>query len=467
MVYWSRGHATEPINLEVAMNRMSCLTILLLGVFAGGCAAPARASSEPARVACRLEVDRGLLPADGPQRAVVKVSLRATEPPSAKERPPVNLAVVLDRSGSMSGQQKMERAKDAAIEALRRLGPRDLFSLVIYDHEVETLVPAQSAANTEWIEARIRSIQPRGNTGLFAGVSQGAAEIRKHIEDRRYVPRLLLLSDGLANVGPSTPEDLGRLGTALMKEGIAVTTIGVGSDYNEDLMTRLSQASDGNAYFAASSTDLTRIFRAELGDVLRVVAREVVLEIVCTGGTRPLRIIGREGRVHGERVEITLNQLYGGQEKYALVEVEIPESPAEQTLEIARATCRYQDALALRAAQSDGRASVRFTRDAGAVAHSANVVVQRDIAINTAALAKDEAISLNDAGKNAEASVLLRRESERLDRLAKQYDLPEVQQQAAELSAKSTVLGSRALNSNERKIMRTDSYQYRNQQQEK
>ena len=442
------------------MKHSTILTTALLALMCG-CTSPARAATE--RVACTIELDHSLLAAEAVQHTVIKVSLRAPELASPAERPPVNLVVVLDRSGSMGGD-KIERAKDAAIEALHRLGPRDLFSLVIYDHEVETVVPPQSAANTEWIEGRIRKIQSRGNTALFAGVSQGAAEIRKNLENAKYVPRMLLLSDGQANVGPSTPDDLGRLGTALMKEGIAVTTVGVGTDYNEDLMTRLSQASDGNAYFAAKSSELPRIFAAELGGVLKVVARQVVLEITCTGGVKPLRIIGREGRIHGETVELTLNQLYGGQEKFALIEVEIPAAHAEEVRDIAVASCRYADAITQHDGRASTRAAVRFTLDEKAVAGSVNVTVQKDIAINTAAIANDEAISLNDAGKNAMAAATLSKESARLHRVAKDYDLPEVEQQAAALAFKSRVLEGRVLNSNERKTMRTDSYQTRNQQ---
>ena len=114
---------------------------------------------------------------------MVKVTLEAPPPPSRDERPPVNLCLVLDRSGSMSGD-KIARAKEAAIEAVRRLSARDLVSLVVYDHEVETLVPAQSAANIEWIESRIRSITSRGNTALYGGLSHGAAEVRKNTGGR-------------------------------------------------------------------------------------------------------------------------------------------------------------------------------------------------------------------------------------------------------------------------------------------
>ena len=188
---------------------MKCLTRILgsvcgvlgAGLLAGLACLPARAG-----VGCRAELDRGVLPAGREETAVIKITMEPGHSRHSRRRPPVNLAIVLDRSGSMSGE-KLEKAKEAAIEALRRLDGDDLFSLVMYDHNVETVVPAQSARNSEWIECRIRDIRAGGNTALFGGVSQGAAEVRKHLGDD-YVQRIILLSDGLANVGPSSPDDL-------------------------------------------------------------------------------------------------------------------------------------------------------------------------------------------------------------------------------------------------------------------
>src|SRR5690606_7337943 len=122
---------------------------------------------------------------------------------------------------------------------------------------------------------------------------------RRHSEDRRFVNRVILLSDGLANVGPSSPEELGRLGTALVRDGISVTTIGLGLGFNEDLMTRLARCSDGNTYFVEHSGDLPGIFASELGDVLNVVARQVTIEIEFPSGVRPLNFVGRDGMIRG------------------------------------------------------------------------------------------------------------------------------------------------------------------------
>jgi len=445
-------------------NGMSVYGVLLASFLAAG----AGAASGGETVTCRVNVDRAVLSAGDSQRAVVKVSLNAPAIREKTARQPVNLAVVLDRSGSMSSAGKLEKAKEAAITALRRLGARDLFTLVVYDHEVETLVPPQSAANAEWIEARINGITTRGNTALFAGVSQAAAEIRKNLEGR-YVHRMLLLSDGQANSGPSQPEDLGRLGASLMKERIAVTTIGVGTDYNEDLMTKLAQNSDGNTYFVESSQDLPRIFSAELGDVLSVFARDVVVEVELLGGARPLRIIGRDGRVDGRRVQIRLNNLYGGQEKYVLVEVEVPAGTERDTLRLASARCSYHNLFSSRDEQVEGDTTVRFSKRESDVSASVDVAVQKDLMLNQMAEAKDEAIRQADKGDKAEAAATLKKVAVSVREKAKAYDIrDESVLKEAELTLEyGASVEQQGLDSRARKSMRTDSFQLRNQQMQR
>jgi len=416
-------------------------------------------------VKCRVEIDRAILPAGGVQKAVVKITLDAPAPPEKSMRPAVNLAIVLDRSGSMAGQ-KLERAKDAAIEALRHLGPMDMFSVVVYDHNVSTVVSAQHATNIEWIEGRIRKIRSGGNTALFGGVSQGAAEVRKNL-DGNYVHRIILLSDGIANVGPSSPEDLGRLGVALIKEDISVTTVGIGTDYNEDLMTRLSQNSDGNTYFVESSRDLPRIFTAELGDVLSVVAKKVHLIIECPGGVKPLNIIGREGRIKGRIVELSFNQLYGSQEKYALIEVEIPGGKSGEKKDIAYVNVSYENPFTQKKETSSGRAYASFSKDRVKVKKSASIAVKKDYYLNLNAISQDKAISLSDRGKKNEAVSELKKSADKLREVGQEHNDEDLLKRAEEMEVQAGQIEKEGMTKKYRKVLRTDSYQMKNQQMSK
>ncbi|MDY6881819.1 MAG: VWA domain-containing protein [Desulfatiglans sp.] len=420
------------------------------------------AETRGAGVDCRVELDRHVLPAGGVQRAVIKITLDAPDGPGREMRPPVNLSLVLDRSGSMTGR-KLQKAKEAAIEALRRLGPQDIFSVVTYDDRVKTVVPAQRKRDVTWIEGKIRSIRAGGSTALFGGVSQGASEVRKNMEGD-YVHRIVLLSDGLANVGPRTPEDLGRLGVALLKEGISVTTVGVGTDYNEDLMTRLSEKSDGNSYFVESAGDLSRIFAAELGDVLNVVAKRVHLIIDCPDGVRPVSIIGRDGRIRQGRVEFTLNQLYGGQEKFALVQVEIAGRKAGEDMLVADARVSYENMLTQKSEVSYGQVKARFSEEEEKVKESTNITVQRDYELNVNAAAQERAISLSDKGKRKEAVHELKKSSARLKAIGEEHRDEILLEKAEEMEQQAGRIEKEGMTKTNRKSLRTQSYQMKHQQ---
>lgn len=411
-----------------------------------------------------LSLDRDVLPAGQSETAIIKVSLNVPEIPREIERPPVNLTLVLDRSGSMSGD-KISKAHDAAITALRMLGPQDLFSLVIYDHNVHTLIPPQSAANSERLEAQIRNIRVGGNTALFGAVSQGAAEIRKNLE-QNFVHRVVLLSDGLANVGPSSPSDLARLGAALLKEGISVTTIGIGIGFNEDLMSQLADRSDGNHYFVESSVDLPRIFAAELGDVLSVVARRISIELETPAGVQPLRIIGREGRIVGNRVEIHLNQLYGGQEKYALIEVQVNPGRADQQLKVAAARCYYENALTSKEENTSALAQVSFSPRPEEVLRSANKPVLKAVVENEIAASRERALDLYNAGRKDEAVDEIRQSSDKLKSQSTSLGFSDLAEEAKVFEGDAETFAAPALPSAVKKGIRSESYKVRKQQKD-
>src|ERR1022692_2189384 len=227
----------EPNTHMKHIARLVLLAAALLGV------KPLHAQSEDGPIRLRVDVDRTVLPADCTGRAVVNIRLDCPRPPESERRPPVHPPLVIDPSGSLAGA-KIAQGREAALDIVRRLAPDDIMSLIAFDTQVETLVPAQRVgAARARLEAAICNIEPGGYTALYGGVARGAQEVRRFIEDPNFVSRIILVSDGIANVGPSSAEDLGRLGASLVKEGISVTTVGLGLDFNEDLMPRRAQQS--------------------------------------------------------------------------------------------------------------------------------------------------------------------------------------------------------------------------------
>jgi len=435
-----------------------------IGIWAGLLVAVLVTPASAERVGYRVEVDRSVLPAGTSETAVVKVTLTAQEAPPEQERTPVNLAIVLDRSGSMSGS-KIDYARQAAIEAIRHLHPGDVVSLVTYDSQIETVIPAQHPRDVEWMVEQVKRITPRGMTALFGGVSQGAAELRKH-QDGHFTHRMILLSDGIANVGPSQPDDLARLGASLLKEQIQVSTVGVGLDYNEDLMTSLASQSGGNTYFVEDSADLPRILTAELGEAQQLVARQTVIEITLPEGVEAIRIIGREGRVSGSKVVVPLHHLQGGQSRYALIEVRVPARAPQAELELAQVSIAYDDLATQRRVTSGLQGvSVTFSEDMPSVIASINEEVEVEYLRNTLALAKDEAIRLADEGRKEEAAEALRGVARDYQQVAARAGNDELLREAEDIDQTAEVLGRDGLDNRDRKAFREYNHNVINQQQ--
>lgn len=213
------------------------------------------------------------------------VLLRITPPTSDRPltRPPLNLALVLDRSGSMSAEKKLTYAKEAAIGVIEQLLPTDRVSVIIFDDEVTNLVPSTLATDKNQIISLIRSVAPGGSTALHGGWKAGVDQVRRHL-----IPgglnRVLLLSDGLANVGITEPDAIAGDVHSATREGITTSTLGVGLDYNEDLMEAMARSGDGNYYFIESPTQLPTIFATELHGLMATVGQRVSLGIEPAAG---------------------------------------------------------------------------------------------------------------------------------------------------------------------------------------
>ncbi len=347
-----------------------------------------------------------VLKADAKTTTYLKVALTGFELEAAQlERAPVNVAIVFDKSSSMSGE-KIGRAREAAKEAIRQLKPNDIVSVVLYDSTVKVLVSATKLNDRKDIYRKIDGVKAGGKTALFAGVSKGVKELSKYL-DRNLVNRVILLSDGQANIGPSSPVALGELGASLRKDGIAVSTIGLGERYNEDLMYKLADRSDGNHFYAQNPKELAGIFSKEFGDILSVVAQEITVKIKCKPGVRPVRVLGREAEISGRDVTVLLNQIYSGAEEYVLLELEVPSTADGQTMDIANVRVNYANLLTKTAETSDSAVGVRFAASDKEVVSNVNGDVMAACVMQIATETNTTAMILRDKGQILEAQNLL------------------------------------------------------------
>ncbi len=371
-----------------------------------------------ASVQVDVNFDHAVLRANERQSAYLHVGLTGLGTAGPARRAPLNVAIVIDKSGSMAGR-KIAQAKEAALAALSQLGPEDIVSVVAYDTTVTVLVPATKASDRASIIRGIKRLRAGGTTALFAGTVKGAEEVRKFLDPTR-VNRVVLLSDGLANVGPSTPDALGSLGMALRREGISVTTVGLGLDYNEDLMVALARQSGGSFTFAEDAEALVRLYRDGFGSLSRIVAKGLVVRIELTPGIRPVRSLGYEAEIVGQTVIVPIAQVYGGTTEQVVIEVETPPLPASRH-RIGTVDVRYDEV------GSEGRGTARYDLDVAFsdrpndVEASVNDRVMVAVVERIAAEKSQTAIKLRDKGQLEAARRTLNENSVFLDQNAKRF----------------------------------------------
>jgi len=385
---------------------MSYRTLVAITLVLGGSlASPAANASQDITLDARLA--QPVMKDGVASKNYLRVGLGGCRPEPAQSRTPVNVALVIDRSGSMQGL-RIAQAREAAVMAINRLQPNDIASVVIFDQSVDVLVPAQPVADANMYADLVRRVHARGSTAIHAGVLTGAAEVRKFKAPHR-LNRVVLLSDGQANVGPARPDEFAVLGRGLLAEGISVSTIGLGLGYNEDLMLALARSSDGNHAFAREPSDLISIFNREFNDVLASCAQTVSIDIELKPGVRAVRALSRDGTVDGGKAQFRMSQIYAATEHYVLLEVELDQKLAvagEQEL----GTVKVAYTQAPGGAQQALTAAIRgrFTASEAEVKAGADTKVAEAVVEQVVLERSRQAVLLRDSGKFEDAQTLLK-----------------------------------------------------------
>jgi Ca-activated chloride channel family protein len=209
---------------------------------------------------------------------LITVSAPALSPErQARPRQPLNLALVIDRSGSMSGS-KLSYARKAARFLVGELSERDRLAIVTFDDEVEVLVPSQPVRDPQVFIRAINTIHSGDCTALFDGWLAGAMQVANHL-DAAAMNRVLLLSDGQANEGLTNSAEIAAKVAGLTSKGISTSAFGLGDGFDEDLMGAMAGAGDGTLAQIESPAQLADLYASELEGLVRTFGKKVSLGI--------------------------------------------------------------------------------------------------------------------------------------------------------------------------------------------
>lgn len=312
------------------------------------------AQSGPLRVEGRL--GHAVLPSRGGQETYVLLDVSAPEATDVESRAPVNVSLVLDRSGSMKGQ-RMVNAQAAVRGMMAQLRADDIVSIVAYDDEAEILMAPTPVRRVDSFSVGLAldRVRGRGHTCISCGIDTARSLLRRN---DGAVQRLVLLSDGQANRGVVEPALLARLGDAARREGVSIASIGVDVDYDERTMLALSEASNGRHYFVDQPSELARVFEQERRSLVSSVADDVDVDIRLAEGVRLLEVVDRPHRRNGDSVELSLGRVTAGEQKTVLLRVRIDAPPGDEP--IADVRVAYRDLLDERERSESGELGLRL-----------------------------------------------------------------------------------------------------------
>ncbi len=319
------------------------------------------------------------------------------------ERAPVNLVLVMDRSGSMAGE-KMEQCRAAARHLVTKLDERDRFALVTFGSDVTTIIGSTlaTASARRRMEAAIDSINEMGGTNISGGLEAGLAQLAPYREQYN-VSRVVLLSDGQANEGISDPKGLAALARRTASRGVTLSAIGVGLDFNELVLESLAEYGGGSYHFLAEASQLRSIFARELEQAVSTVAIGPALKITPQPGVIVAEVFGYLAESSAGVTTVRLPDFAGGQHRKVVARLLVP-AQAEGLLDVADVGLAYLDVTRGRApgmaqlsvktsVTSDARLAVeKRDKDVAATAAHANALkVLRNAGISYSQGQRDQA----------------------------------------------------------------------------
>jgi len=383
-------------------NRIVLSAVALATLFSGA----ACANASPLVLDVRSENRRVLVP--GPGDGTIQIQVIAPDAPVIHaDRPRLNLALVIDRSGSMAEARKLDFVKTAAHQLVDMMGPDDSLSIVTYSQQVEIAWPSRPVGPyREELHRIVSGLYPGGSTFLSGGLEEGFRQAKAG-KRRGTLNRVLLLSDGLANVGVINRGALRERAGDMAEKGISVSTFGVGNDFDEELLTMVAGGGGGNYRYLGDPERIVAALESEFHTASRTAASEVEIIIRLRRDCRFGSILGRDWRRDGDAYVIRLGDLSAGERRTVFAKVNVA---GERTglRDVGDVSLRYRDPATSKLVTASAKGvSLELVRDERAYREGFDRSVQEKRAVAEANVMVQEAARLADQGRKEEAKGML------------------------------------------------------------
>lgn len=304
-------------------------------------------------------------------------------------RLPLNISLVIDRSGSMDGEP-LDYAKRACAYVVDLLEPDDILSVITFEEGADVIMPARRVVNKPLVKDYINRICAGNTTNLYEGLMTACQQIAS-VKTANTLNRVLLLTDGEPTAGTRDFASIVSQVAEQKGRGITVTSLGLGPDYNEELMAGIARRSGGNYYYIARPELIPEVFRRELDTLMRITARNLRLRLSLARGVAVRQVYGQQPVLGQRSAEVTLIDVEQATGLSSLWELEMtPRAPG--TYRLAQAELFYDDALTGKQEKLMADVVMEFTSDRMRIGAGVDPRVQSEIEVARAARALDKTI---------------------------------------------------------------------------
>jgi len=403
-----------------------------------------------------FSLDYDVLTVERPQKLYLMARFEAGDGPDDALRRPLNLSLVIDRSGSMAGD-KIDYTRQAAQFLVQHLGANDMFSIVLYNDKVETLLAPEHVSNKDSVAQLLDRIRVRGTTNLSGGWLEGCNHVAAHLSESS-LNRVILMSDGLANRGVTDNNMLITMAKQKYGEGVATTAMGLGKDFNEDLMMEMANAGGGAFYFIESPEVTPEIFKEELTGLLSVVGQNLTITVTTGEEVSAIRQLNAYPvDVTGRETGFRLGDIFAHEVKTLVLELSIPALDTIGEAKIASLRFDYDEITGSTTTHHTQEFPVNVNVRANPERSLPNEEVAQSVLLLQAANARRDAVKAADKGDYKHASQVLRDVAQSIDESQVLNDQLREEKDALLEQATKMDKGAEAYNEYSRKTMSTQA----------